>query len=63
MGKSTNIYATQAREKSKQQRQTDKAAKRMLARQKKVYAKTSAPDTLADSAEPIKTSGLVQSAD
>jgi len=63
MGKSMNIYATQAREKSKQQRQTDKAAKRMLVRQKKAYAKTSVPDTPADSAKLIKTSGLVQSAD
>ena len=63
MGKAMNVYATQAKEKARQQRQTNKALKRMLTRQKMTYAKTSAPNTQTDGTEPVKTGGPVQSSE
>ena len=43
---------TQAKERARQQKQTDKALKRILHRQKKTYAKTSAP-VPADTIQPF----------
>ena len=56
-------YATQAKERARQQKQTDKAAKRMLARRKKAYGKTSTLNAHSDIAEPILTGCIVESAD
>lgn len=63
MGKSMTNCATQAKEKARQQRQTDKAAKRMLARRKKTYAKTSVPTAHSGLAKPVLTGDRIESAD
>lgn len=52
MGRSMKNCVTQAKERARQQKQTDKALKRILHRQKKAYAKTSTP-VPADTAEPF----------
>jgi len=48
MGKLMSNYETQAKERAKQQKQLDKAAKRMFSRQKREHAKTSATNADAD---------------
>jgi len=52
MGKSMYNFGKHGKEKARQQKQMDKAAKRMLAKQKKANLKTSAPDADPDMAEP-----------
>ena len=44
MGKSMYNIGNQDKERARQQKQIDKASKRMLARQKKVHIKTSPPN-------------------
>jgi len=61
MGKSMSNCGTQAKEKARQQKQTDKASKRMLARQKKAYIKASLPNADTDIAEPISAEDIVES--
>ena len=52
MGKPMYNFGKQGKEKARQQKQMDKAAKRMLAKQKKANLKTGAPDADPDTAEP-----------
>ncbi len=59
MGKLMSNFGTQAKERARQQKQTDKASKRMLARRQKAYEKTSAPKTGSETAEPIFTGNIV----
>lgn len=48
MGKLMSNRETQAKERAKQQKQLDKATRRMIARQKKAFTKTSAAGADAD---------------
>jgi hypothetical protein len=59
MGKLMSNFGTQAKERARQQKQTDKASKRMLARRQRAHAKTSAPKTGSETAEPIFTDNIV----
>jgi len=52
MAKSMYNFGKHAREKARQQKQMDKAAKRMMAKQKKAEIKTDTTDTGSDIAEP-----------
>jgi hypothetical protein len=61
MGKSMYGFGTQVKERAKQQKQIDKASKRILARQKKAYIKTNPPD--ADIAEQIFAQDIIESMD
>ena len=63
MGKPQYSRGTQVKERARQQKQIDKASKRILARQKKAYIKTSLPNADPDIAEPIITEGMVRSTD
>jgi hypothetical protein len=51
MGKSMHGLGTQVKERARQQKQIDKASKRILTRQKKAYIKTNPPNADADIAE------------
>jgi len=57
MGKSMYNFGKRDKEKARQQKQMDKAAKRIMAKQKKANLKTGAPHADSDMAE----SGLVRS--
>jgi hypothetical protein len=63
MGKLMSNYGTQVKERARQQKQLDKASKRMFTRQKRAYAKTSAPNADLASAEPISATSIVGSED
>ena len=52
MGKSMYDFGKQGKEKARQQKQIDKAAKRLLAKQQKANIKTSTPNADSDMAEP-----------
>jgi len=52
MGKSMYNFGKQGKEKARQQKQIDKAAKRIMAKQQKANIKTNTPDAGADIAEP-----------
>jgi len=54
MGKSMYNYGNQGKEKARQQKQMDKAAKRILAKQQKDNLKTGTPETLIAKAEPVE---------
>jgi len=56
MGKSMYNFGKQGKEKARQQKQMDKAAKRIMAKQKKANLKTGTPNAVSDMAEP----GLVE---
>jgi hypothetical protein len=56
MGKSMYNFGKQTKEKARQQKQMDKASKRLLAKQQKAYIKTGAPNAGSEIAE----SGLVE---
>ena len=56
MGKSMYDFGKQGKEKARQQKQIDKAAKRLLAKQQKANMGTSAPNVDAE----ITESGLVK---
>jgi hypothetical protein len=63
MGNSRYSRGPQVKEKARQQKQIDKASKRMLARQKKSYIKTSPSNANADIAELIVAEDIVESTD
>jgi hypothetical protein len=63
VGKLMSNYGTQVKERARQQKQTAKAEKRMLARQKKASLKKSPPNAGPDIAEPISTEDIVESTD
>jgi len=51
MGKSMYSFGKQGKEKARQQKQMDKAAKRIMAKQKKANLKTDTPSADSDMAE------------
>ncbi|MBU1183610.1 MAG: hypothetical protein KJ663_00300 [Proteobacteria bacterium] len=56
MGKSMYNFGKQGKERARQQKQMDKAAKRIMAKQLKANLKTGTPNADSDIAEP----GLVE---
>lgn len=61
MGKPMYNFGKQGKEKARQQKQMDKAAKRIMAKQKKANLKTGTPNTDSDIAEPELVEELVKS--
>jgi len=61
MGKSMYNIGNRTKESARQQKQIDKAAKRILAGQKKVYMKTSPQNADSDITAPIIAEGIVKS--
>ena len=61
MGKSMYDFGKQGKERARQQKQIDKAAKRLLAKQQKANIKTSAPNADSDIAEPSLVEDIVKS--
>jgi hypothetical protein len=56
MGRSMYNFGKQTKEKARQQKQLDKASKRMAAKQQKANMETSSPIAAAETSEP----GLVE---
>jgi hypothetical protein len=56
MGKSMYNFGKKTKEKARQQKQIDKASKRIMAKQQKANIETPTPDTGSDIVEP----GLVE---
>ena len=56
MGNSKYSRGTQVKEKARQQKQIEKASKRLMAKQQKDNMKTNTPNAVSDIAEP----GLVE---
>jgi len=56
MGKSMYNFGKQTKEKARQQKQIEKASKRLMAKQQKDNMKTNTPNEVSDIAEP----GLVE---
>ena len=52
MGKSMFNFGKQGKEKARQQKQMDKAAKRIIAKQQKANLKAGTPNADSDTAEP-----------
>jgi hypothetical protein len=52
MGKSMYNFGKQGKEKARQQKQMDKAAKRIMAKQQKANLKTGIPNADSDMVEP-----------
>ena len=63
MGKSKFNFGTQIKERARQQKQIDKASKRMLARQQKKAYTTSPLNAESDITEPISAETIAESAD
>ena len=63
MGKSMFNFGKQGKEKARQQKQLNKAAKRILAKQQKVHLKTVTPDAESGMAEPILADDSVKRTD
>lgn len=63
MGKSMYDIGNRNKERARQQKQIDKASKRILARQKKGQIKASPPNAELAIAEPIPAEDIVKSRD
>ena len=63
MGKSMYNFGKQGKEKARQQKQMNKAAKRIMAKQQKANLKTGTPNTGLGLAEPILAEDIVRSTD
>jgi hypothetical protein len=61
MGKSMYNFGKQGKEKARQQKQMDKAAKRIMAKQQKANLITVTPKTDSDRAEPGRVEEIVKS--
>ena len=61
MGKSMYNFGKQGKEKARQQKQMDKAAKRIMAKQQKANLKTGTPNADSDMAEPEPMDEIVKS--
>ena len=61
MGKPMYNFGKQGKEKARQQKQMDKAAKRIMAKQQKANLKMGTPNTDSDIAEPELVEELVKS--
>ena len=53
MGKSMFNFGKQGKERARQQKQMDKAAKRLMVKQQKAYLKTGGSGTATGAAEPV----------
>lgn len=60
MGKSMYNFGKQGKEKARQQKQMDKAAKRILAKRQKANLETGNPDTVSVIAELAPVADIVQ---
>lgn len=60
MGKSMYNFGKQGKEKARQQKQMDKAAKRILAKQQKANLKTGNPNSAPEIAEPALVEKVVK---
>ncbi len=63
MGKSMFNFGNQVKEKARQQKQIDKASKRIMAKQQKANLKTHTPNADSDTTEPILAEDIVKSTD
>jgi hypothetical protein len=61
MGKSMYDFGNQAKEKARQQKQIDKASRRIIAKQQKANIKTSFPNRDSDIVEPGLVEEIVKS--
>jgi len=61
MGKSMYNFGKQGKEKARQQKQMDKAAKRIMAKQQKANLKTGTPNSDTDIAEVRPADQIVKS--
>lgn len=61
MGKSMYNFGKQGKEKARQQKQMDKAAKRLLAKQNKANPITSLPNAETDMEEPRPEEEIIKS--
>jgi hypothetical protein len=61
MGKSMYDFGKQVKEKARQQKQIDKASKRIMAKQQKANIKTRTPSAGSDIAEPVLVEEIVKS--
>ena len=61
MGRSMYNFGKQIKEKARQQKQIDKASKRIMAKQQKANIKTSTPNADSDTAEPSLAEDIVKS--
>ena len=61
MGKSMYNYGKHGKEKARQQKQMDKAAKRIMAKQQKANLKTGTPNADSGMAEPGLVEDIVKS--
>jgi hypothetical protein len=63
MGKSMYNFGKQGKEKARQQKQMDKAAKRIIAKQQKANIKTGTPNSELGIAEQMPVEDIVRSED
>ena len=56
-------FGNQVKEKARQQKQIDKASKRIMAKQQKANLKTHTPNADSDTTEPILAEDIVKSTD
>jgi hypothetical protein len=63
MGKSMYNFGKQGKEKARQQKQLNKAAKRILAKQQKANLKTGTPNAELGTVEPVLADDIVRSTD
>jgi hypothetical protein len=63
MGKSMYNFGKQGKEKARQQKQMDKAAKRMMAKQQKANLKTGIPNAGSAIADPKLAEDVVKNTD
>jgi hypothetical protein len=61
MGKSMYDFGNQGKEKARQQKQIDKASRRIMAKQQKANVKTRTPNVGSDIAEPDLMEEIVKS--
>jgi hypothetical protein len=61
MGKSMYDFGKQVKEKARQQKQIDKASRRIMAKQQKANVKTHTPSAGSDIAEPGLVEEIVKS--
>lgn len=61
MGRSMYNFGKQTKEKARQQKQMDKASKRIMAKQQKANIKTQGPNAGSDIAEPELVEEIVKS--
>jgi len=61
MGKSMYNFGKQVKEKARQQKQIDKALKRVMAKRQKADIKTSTPNAVSNIAEPSLVEDTVKS--